>query len=94
MKKLPPPKITLTTEQRLEIKRQKDRDYYAKNRARIRAQQNERNSRKPRVKQTPEQRAAVKAAYWANNRKRIAMRRKELAAQKRNPQRQLRASNQ
>ena len=34
------------------------------------------------------------ATYWATNRERIAKRRKELAAQKRNPQRQLRASNQ
>ena len=34
------------------------------------------------------------AEYWATNRQRIAKRRKELAAQKRNPQRQLRASNQ
>ena len=78
VRKLPAPKVTLTAEQRAAIKSAKYAIYYAKNKARISAQRKARYKAKPRVKQTPEQRAAQKALYWATNRERIAERRKQL----------------
>jgi len=78
VKQLPKPRITLTTQQRTEIKRRQDAEYYAKNKERISAQRKARYKNKPRTPQTPEQRAAQKALYWATNRERITKRRKEL----------------
>ena len=78
VRKLPAPKVTLTAEQRAEIKRRQYAVYYAANKERISAARKARYKAKPRVKVTPEERAAQKARYWATNRERIAERRKKL----------------
>ena len=74
---LPPP---MTAAERLARKRAAGRAYYARNREQILARGKARRRSSPRVKQTPEQRAAQKAHYWATNRERINARRAKVKA--------------
>jgi len=73
---LPAGKVTLTEEQRRELKNAAYRDYYARERKHINARRAAKRKGKP--KQTPEERAAVKALYWATNRERINARRRKV----------------
>ncbi len=58
VKRLPKPRITLTTQQRTEIKRRQDAEYYAKNKERISAQRKARYKNKPRTPQARGSRTA------------------------------------
>ena len=79
MRSLPAGKITLTTEERRDLKNAAYREYYARERARINSRRAQRRLGIVRPRQTEEERAAVKALYWQTNRERInAQRRKVL----------------